>query len=153
LLILWDLVSSPRNKTAGLLIISLAALGFSGVQSARLLLADAPPQNLFYGLLAFDRFSNLFRVVLAFVSAAIAVFSLPPIPPGNALPVAGVREDKRDQGEFFTLLMVLTLGMNLMAESRNLLMIYLSLELVSVISFVMAGFKINDHKSSEAALK
>ena len=36
------------------------------------------------------------------------------------------------------------LGMNLMAESRNLLMIYLSLELVSVICFVMAGFKIND---------
>src|SRR4029079_17066755 len=34
-----------------------------------------------------------------------------------------------------------------------LLMIYLSLELVSVISFVMAGFKINDAKSSEAAMK
>jgi NADH-quinone oxidoreductase subunit N len=49
--------------------------------------------------------------------------------------------------------MVLTLGMNLMAESRSLLMIYLSLEIVSVISFVMAGFKINDAKSSEAALK
>jgi NADH-quinone oxidoreductase subunit N len=32
-------------------------------------------------------------------------------------------------------------------------MIYLSLELVSVISFVMAGFKINDAKSSEAAMK
>src|SRR6185295_10938703 len=45
------------------------------------------------------------------------------------------------------------LGMNLMAESRNLLMIYISLELVSVISFVMAGFRINDGKSSEAAMK
>ena len=43
--------------------------------------------------------------------------------------------------------------MNLMAESRNLLMIYLSLELVSIISFVMAGFKLNDAKSSEAAMK
>src|SRR5205814_9043020 len=59
----------------------------------------------------------------------------------------------RDPGEFFMLLLVLALGMNLMAESRSLLMIYLSLELVSVISFVMAGFKINDRKSSEAALK
>lgn len=153
LLIGWDLVSSPRHKTTGLLVICLAALGFSGGQSAFLLVSEAPAQNLFYGLLAFDRFSNLFRVVLAFVSAAVAIFSVPPIPPGNALPAAGVREDRRDQGEFFTLLMVLTLGMNLMAESRNLLMIYLSLELVSVISFVMAGFKINDKKSSEAALK
>ena len=40
-----------------------------------------------------------------------------------------------------------------MAMSRNLLMIYLSIELVSVISFVMAGFKRGDARSSEAALK
>jgi NADH-quinone oxidoreductase subunit N len=43
--------------------------------------------------------------------------------------------------------------MNLMAMGRSLLMIYLSIEIVSVISFVMAGFKVNDRKSSEAALK
>lgn len=164
MMIVWDLVASPKSKVRGLLLIALAALGFSGVQSARLLVIDAPPQNLFYGLLAFDHFSNLFRVVLAFVSAVIAILSVPPLPvtmggdppaqpAGDEAPTTGAREGGRDQGEFFTLLMVLTLGMNLMAESRNLLMIYLSLELVSVISFVMAGFKINDKKSSEAALK
>lgn len=152
-LIVWDLVASPKTKTTGLLLISLAAFGFSAGESALLLARDAEPQNLFYGLLAFDRFSNIFRVLFAFVSGAIAVFSVPPIPEGHTAPTRGVRADRRDQGEFFTLLVVLTLGMNLMAESRNLLMIYLSLELVSVISFVMAGFKINDAKSSEAAMK
>jgi NADH-quinone oxidoreductase subunit N len=153
LLIVWDLVSSPRSKTAGLVVISLGALGFSAGTSGWLLARDAQPQNLFYGLLAFDRFSNMFRILFALVSGAVVIFSVPPIPAGNTVPARGVRDDRRDQGEFFTLLMVLTLGMNLMAESRNLLMIYLSLELVSVISFVMAGFKINDGKSSEAALK
>ncbi len=153
LLIVWDLVASPRTRTTGLVAISLAAFGFSALESAWLLSRDAAPQNLFYGLLAFDRFSNTFRILFACVSGAIAVFSIPPIPEGHTVPTRGVRADRRDQGEFFTLLMVLTLGMNLMAESRNLLMIYLSLELVSVISFVMAGFKINDGKSSEAALK
>ena len=153
LLIVWDLVSSPRAKTAGLLAISLAACAYSAGTSAWLLVREAPAQNLFYGLLAFDRFSNMFRIVFACVTATIAVFSVPPIPEGHTIPGRGVRDDRRDQGEFFTLLMVLTLGMNLMAESRNLLMIYLSLELVSVISFVMAGFKINDAKSSEAAMK
>src|SRR6185436_2758437 len=49
--------------------------------------------------------------------------------------------------------LTVTLGMNLMAASRNLLMIYLSLELVSIISFVMAGLKFKDAKSSEAAMK
>jgi NADH-quinone oxidoreductase subunit N len=153
LLIVWDLVSSPRTKTTGLVAISLAACAYSGGTSAWLLARDATPQNLFYGLLAFDRFSNTFRILFALVSGAVAIFSVPPIPAGHTRPDRGVRDDRRDQGEFFTLLMVLTLGMNLMAESRSMLMIYLSLELVSVISFVMAGFKINDGKSSEAALK
>ncbi|APR83509.1 NADH-ubiquinone oxidoreductase chain N [Minicystis rosea] len=153
LLILWDLVAAPRHKTAGLVLISLSALGFSGAQSALLLARDAPPVSLFYGLLSLDRFALLFRLVFACVSAIVVVFVVPPLPAGNALPSAGVREDRRDQGELFALLLVLTLGLGLMAESRNLLMIYLSIELVSVMSFILAGFTINDRKSSEAALK
>src|SRR6478609_5897964 len=153
LLIVWDLVATTRAKLPGLIAISIAALLFSGGMSAWLLSRDLEPKNLFYGLLAFDRFSNIFRILFALVTGTIVIFSIPPIPEGHTLPDRGVRDDKRDQGEFFTLLMVLTLGMNLMAESRSLLMIYLSLEMVSVISFVMAGFKINDAKSSEAAMK
>ena len=153
LLIVWDLVADRRAKLVGFVGLSLIALSYSAGVSAYLLALDAAPQNLFYGLLAFDRFSNMFRILFAFVTGAIVLFSIPPIPAGHTLPDRGVDIDRRDQGEFFTLLMVLTLGMNLMAESRNLLMIYLSLEIVSVISFVMAGFKINDGKSSEAALK
>lgn len=155
LLIIWDLaVRNSRTKLIGLVGISMAALAISGGTSAWLLSRETlEPKNLFYGLLAFDRFSNMFRILFAAVTATIVIFSIPAIPEGHTLPDRGVRDDKRDQGEFFTLLMVLTLGMNLMAESRSLLMIYLSLEIVSVISFVMAGFKINDAKSSEAALK
>ena len=154
LLIIWDLVASDKKtKLTGLVVISLAAVAVSGGMSAWLLSRELEPKNLFYGLLAFDRFSNIFRILFAAVTGTIVIFSIPAIPEGHTLPDRGVRDDRRDQGEFFTLLMVLTLGMNLMAESRSLLMIYLSLEIVSVISFVMAGFKINDAKSSEAALK
>ncbi|HVY46331.1 MAG TPA: NADH-quinone oxidoreductase subunit N [Minicystis sp.] len=151
LVIVWDLLAKrPTAKIGGIVVISLAALGFSAGLSAWLLERDAAPQNLFYGLLAFDHFSNLFRIVFAFVTAAIVVFS---VPETSRYAEKHGTNAIRDPGEFFTLLLVLALGMNLMAESRNLLMIYLSLELVSVISFVMAGFKLNDGKSSEAALK
>ena len=154
LLIIWDLiVRNSRTKLIGLVAISIAALAVSGGMSAWLLSRELEPKNLFYGMLAFDRFSNMFRILFAVVTGTIVLFSIPAIPEGHTLPDRGVRDDKRDQGEFFTLLMVLTLGMNLMAESRSLLMIYISLEIVSVISFVMAGFKINDAKSSEAAMK
>ncbi len=145
LIIIWDLVVKGRAKVPGILAIGLSALAVSAGVSVFALVRDAAPQNIFYGLLAFDRFSNLFRLVFAFVTAAIMIFSIPSDDPNEPT--------RRDPGEFFCLLIVLTLGMNLMAESRHLLMIYLSLEMVSVISFVMAGFKINDGKSSEAALK
>ncbi len=151
-IIVWDLVAKGRSKLAGIVAISLAALGFSAAMGAYALARNLAPQNLFYGLLAFDRFSNLFRILFAFVTGAILIFSAPSFPAEDT-PVRPGDQRQRDPGEFFTLLMVLTLGMNLMAESRNLLMVYLSLELVSVISFVMAGFKINDAKSSEAAMK
>jgi NADH-quinone oxidoreductase subunit N len=149
LLIVWDLVAGKESKLKGLIAISLAACAYSAGTSGWLLARDTAPQNLFYGLLAFDRFSNMFRIIFALVTATIVVFSAPAYERGSG----DKKTEQRDSGEFFTLLLVLLLGMNLMAESRNLLMIYLSLELVSVISFVMAGFKINDAKSSEAALK
>ncbi|MDC0684297.1 NADH-quinone oxidoreductase subunit N [Sorangium atrum] len=147
LLVVWDLASPARLKLAGLVILSLAALAWSGGLGAYFLATDAGPRALFHGLLAFDRFSNLFRVIFALVTGAIILFLVPPRAPGIE------PELRRDSGELFTLILVLSLGMNLMAASRHLLLIYLSLELVSVISFVLAGFKINDAKSSEAALK
>jgi len=51
------------------------------------------------------------------------------------------------------MLLSLTLGMSLFTAARNLLMIYLSLELVSLPSCVLAGFRRGDKASSEAALK
>ena len=149
LIIVWDLLAKSRfPKIAGILVICVAALACSAGISAYHLARNTPPQNLFYGLLAFDRFTNLFRILFAFVTGAIIVFATP-----TGDETGEPTGEGRDPGEFFTLLMTLTLGMNLMAGSRNLLMIYLSLELVSVISFVMAGFKISNAKSSEAAMK
>ena len=170
LIIVWDLVAKGRSKIIGIVALSAAALCTSGGIGLANLLGDAQPETLFYGLLAHDRFSNLFRLLFAFITAVIVLFSIPsdeiatatnPSFAKGAAP--DLEEDaprdrsllkfRRDPGEFFALLLVLTLGMNLMASSRNLLMIYLSLEIVSVISFVMAGLKFQDAKSSEAAMK
>jgi NADH-quinone oxidoreductase subunit N len=147
LVIVWDLVGPKRGKLAGFVVISLVALGFSAGVGGYFLAAGAAPRGLFQGLIALDRFSNLFRVIFALVTGAVVVISLPSGARGEETAV------RRDPGEFFALLLVLSLGMNLMAQSRNLLLIYLSLELVSVISFVLAGFRIGDARSSEAALK
>ena len=45
------------------------------------------------------------------------------------------------------------LGMMLLASASNLLMIYLALEMVSLPSYLLAGYLRGDRKSSEAGLK
>ncbi len=142
LVILWDLVVK-QARVAGALAIAFAALAVSAGLSVQAIVSGAGSRGLFNGLIAFDGYTSLFRILIAFVTAMVLVFSKPSLEEKSA----------REPGEFITLLLVLTLGMNLMAASRNLLMIYLSLEMVSVISFVLAGFKLDDAKSSEAALK
>ncbi|HKQ68659.1 MAG TPA: NADH-quinone oxidoreductase subunit N [Polyangiaceae bacterium] len=147
LLIVWDLVKAGPAKLQGLVAISIVTLGYAGAQSAMYLVRDEPSRVLFGGLMAFDRFAHVFRILFAAVTAVIIVFSTP----GHE-DLEG-SDAQKGVGEFFVLLLVITLGLDMMAMSRNLLMIYLSLELVSIISFILAGYKINDRKSSEAGLK
>jgi NADH-quinone oxidoreductase subunit N len=56
-------------------------------------------------------------------------------------------------GEFLALLFALVLGLYLMASATDLLLVYLSIEMVSLVSYVLTGFHRADRKANEAALK
>jgi NADH-quinone oxidoreductase subunit N len=66
--------------------------------------------------------------------------------PGKEFPPARL-------GEFYALLMAIVVGMFLMASAKDLLMAYLAIELVSMTSYVLAGFKKGDRRAAEASLK
>ncbi len=146
-IILWDLLAPTRSRLAGVVTIALLALAGSFAISVYYLFGHFHALSLFGGQLAFDRYANVFRALFALITAMVLVCALPTPEAGHG------SEQHRGAAEFITLLIVVSLGMNFMAMGRSLLMIYLSIEIVSVISFVMAGFKVNDRKSSEAALK
>jgi NADH-quinone oxidoreductase subunit N len=57
------------------------------------------------------------------------------------------------QGEYYFLLLSAFLGMMLMASARDLVMIFIALELISVPGFVMAALRKFDLRSNEGALK
>jgi NADH-quinone oxidoreductase subunit N len=121
------------------------ALGLAGVGGALLLLfatgADRP-LLLFEGALASDPFSFFLRAFLLLVTGAVLLVAHP------------YRElVRRQYGEFVSLVLGTTFGAMLLASSTNLLLIYLSLEMVSLPSYLLAGFLRGDRKSSEAALK
>ena len=58
-----------------------------------------------------------------------------------------------DGPEFFTLLLGATLGMSLMASTSNILMLFIAVEMASLPSYVMAGFRKTHRIGAEASLK
>jgi NADH-quinone oxidoreductase subunit N len=98
--------------------------------------------HVFRGAYAVDGFASYFK--LTFLSAAILV---------TLFSVQAIRDWTSGKGEFFTLLLSCTFGMMLMAGANDLLMMYLSLEFVSITSYIMAGFLRKNRKSAEASLK
>lgn len=61
-------------------------------------------------------------------------------------------ESLRELGEFYLVLYGLLLGTSLMVMSANLLMLYLSIEIVSICSYILTNFNF-DKKSAEAGIK
>ena len=63
--------------------------------------------------------------------------------------------DRKDinRGEFHALVLFATLGMMLMAGARDLMLVFIGLEVMSVAIYVLVGFDRMDPRSSEASLK
>lgn len=57
------------------------------------------------------------------------------------------------QGEFYVLMLVSVLGMVMMASSRDLLSVFVALELLSIPAYMMAAWRKRDVRSNEAGVK
>ncbi|PYR71522.1 MAG: NADH-quinone oxidoreductase subunit N, partial [Acidobacteria bacterium] len=64
-----------------------------------------------------------------------------------------LRREEMNYPEFYSLLLFATAGMLMMAASNELVMVFLGLEILSIATYVMAGFRRTDLKSNESALK
>ncbi len=67
--------------------------------------------------------------------------------------VTYLESDRYYQGEFYFLLLVSVGGAVVMASSRDLLTLFIGLEVVTAPAFLMAGWRKGDVRSNEAALK
>src|SRR5947209_5059324 len=61
--------------------------------------------------------------------------------------------EKLPAGEFHSLLLFATCGMMLMASAGDLVIVFLGLEILSIATYVMAGFRRSDVRSNESSLK
>ena len=119
-------------SVAGLLaIIAVSVIMLWGVDEA-----------LYDGLLAVDDFSLWFKVLFMGIGVFIILSSMD-----------FVSEHLDHKGEFYGIVLFSILGMNIMAQSRELLTAYIALELLSFSLYVLAAYARNSPKSNEGSLK
>src|SRR5215467_5411360 len=96
----------------------------------------------FYGLVQSDSFSFFFRLLVGTV-AFLVVLAAGPYLDRERLPIA----------EFYALLFFATAGMGVLASAQELLTGFIGLEMSSISSYVLAGYRRDSLKSSESAMK
>ncbi len=126
---------------AALALVFTSGISFFGV---RLIagLQGAGEGWLFHRMIALDSFAIFFKVILSLSMVGAVWMSL------GSKEIGGP-----NQGEYYGILLASGLGMFFMASATNLLLAYLSLEFVSLTSYVLTGYLRHNRRSSEAALK
>ncbi len=98
--------------------------------------------SYFDGHLFLDNLSLFFCFILVLATFLVILISMKYITLQNA-----------NYGEYYALLLFALSGMTIMVSSRDLLVIFLGLEVLSISSYALAGLRREDEKSSEAAVK
>src|SRR6266508_976234 len=131
-----------KKSPARVAILATGALLVLGLAAVLLARQPADAQTLFNGMIANDAFANFFKWLFLGAATLTVIITAQ----GKDFPQQRI-------GEFFALLMAIVLGMFMMASASDLLMMYLSIELVSMVSYVLAGFRKGDRKAAEGSLK
>lgn len=142
LVVLLDLIRLRNNRF-------LSLLSTAGILAAGILLYTREPlisvgdRGLFLDMLRPDGFSVFLRS-LFLLAGLLAIWM------SERFVAGGMRLSRI--GEYHTLILSLLLGAMLMSMTTNLLLIYLSIELVSISSYLLTNFSFN-RQSGEAGIK
>ena len=93
------------------------------------------------GLLVLDDFSGLFMMVFLTVAFVVVLAS------------AKFIEGDKHAPEYYSLILLATVGMMLVAASTDLFVLYIGIEITSISSYALVAFRKNDIKGTEAATK
>jgi NADH-quinone oxidoreductase subunit N len=128
-----------RVLTASVSIVALVAAGFASIW---LQVAWTGPHVAFNGMILLDELRLSFTLIFVLVSILTLLVS-----------VIWIKSENLPAGEFYALLLFATCGMMLMASAGDLVIVFLGLEILSIATYVMAGFRRSDVRSNESSLK
>ena len=128
---------SKTNIIGWVLGVGLVAVGLSIYN-----LSFVHPTTLFSDMIVIDPFSSFMKIVIVISTLLVIVASWV----NNEL-------NKYRKGEYFTIMGIMVIGLFLMTSSVDIIMLYISIEVVSIMSFVLAAYLKLDTRSNEAGLK
>jgi len=96
----------------------------------------------FFGLIQSDTFSVFFHVLVGAVAVLVILAAEPYL-----------SREKLQGAEFYALILFATAGMGVLASAQELLTAFIGLEMSSIASYVLAGYRRDTLKSSESSLK
>jgi NADH-quinone oxidoreductase subunit N len=96
----------------------------------------------FHGLIQSDAFSVFFHLLVGLVAALVVLAAGPYL-----------RRENLSFPEFYALLLFATAGMGVLAGAQELLTAFVGLEMSSIASYVLAGYRRDSLKSGESAMK
>jgi NADH-quinone oxidoreductase subunit N len=123
---------------------TLGVIGFIGTIAA---LASTwymaqSPGLAFFNTIRVDTFSIFFNFLVIAIAAVVILSSF------EYMAVQKIRA-----GEYYALILFGTVGMSLMSSAIELVLIFIGLEISSISTYILAGFRRNDASSSESSLK
>ncbi len=134
------LAEAFREKGERMPIGGLAIIGLVGAGVASVLLWDRNAAS--FGVVTADNFSLFVNLVLVVVGLLTVVFSSQTLE-RDGLPV----------GEYYSLVLFAIVGMMLMAQATDLLLVFLALETMSIAVYVLTGLRRDQPNAIEAAFK
>jgi proton-translocating NADH-quinone oxidoreductase chain N len=139
-LLVVDLLTEPARKRA-VAWVGVAGLVIALFPSASLL--STAPRLVFGETYAVDPFAAFFKIVA--ITSGILVL----------LATMEFFTDRAafNEGEVYTLVVFMVLGLVLMAAAADLILLFLAIEFVSLVSYVLAGALKSDRNSNEAGVK
>jgi NADH-quinone oxidoreductase subunit N len=120
---------------------TMVALVISLVSALGMLFQSSPRPVFVYDVLVLDPFSLFFAAIFLFISALVNVTSI------------SYMKQAENQLAYYCLLLFSTFGMMLVALSVDLVVLFVSWELMSVPTYVLTGILKKDPASNEAAVK
>ena len=100
------------------------------------------PGMAFSNMVKVDRFSVYFHVVIIAIAAVVILSSF------EYMAVQRIRA-----GEYYALILFGVVGMALMSSAVELVLIFIALEISSISTYILTGFRRNEASSSESSLK